>query len=181
MILEERTEMQPHEFLNRLANASRKHVPPAFQAFHHGTRFSLSQLWYGNRDVHYEVWLRPRERRLEIGLHFEADPLTNARLLAAFRAHAHEIHRALGEETRIEDWDKGWARVWEPVSLAPLDGEFLERVASRVAAYIDALEPILRDALPADFAWKEPDARTAHDILPRSRRSARRRARGRAT
>jgi len=119
------------------------------------------QLWSGNRAIHYEAWIRSRAGAIEIGLHFEADPLTNARLLAAFRARERAVRDALGEETRIEEWDKGWTRVWEPIALAELDDPFLDRVASRLANYVNALEPILREELPADVPWAEPRRRPA--------------------
>lgn len=115
----------------------------------------MAQLWSGNKQLHYEAWIRERLGVIEVGLHFEADALTNARLLAAFRAHEREIRRALGSEARIEGWDKGWARVWEPIELAPLDKTFLERVGRRIVAYVDALEPVLRAELPSDVAWSE--------------------------
>ena len=123
----------------------------------HATAWSyMAQLWSGNKQLHYEAWIRERLGVIEVGLHFEADALTNARLLAAFRARERAIRRALGAEVRIEAWDKGWARVWEPVALATLDRTFLDRVGQRIAAYARALEPILRAELPADAAWTEP-------------------------
>src|SRR2546428_11629227 len=106
-------------------------------SFRSATRFALAQIWSGNPAIHYEAWIRSSEDAIEIGLHFEADPLTNARLLAAFRAHERPVHRALGDDARIEEWDKGWARVWEPIALAELDDAYLERVASRLAACIN--------------------------------------------
>ena len=148
--------LSPGDFLRRVPDAVRPQLPAALSSFRSTTRFSLAQLWYGNKLLHYEVWIRTRERRLELGLHFEADPLTNARLLAAFHSHERSVHRALGDEASIEPWDKGWARIWEPVALPTLDGSFLARIAERVAAYVTALEPMLRDELPADVAWTQP-------------------------
>jgi len=116
----------------------------------------MAQLWSGNKQLHYEAWIRERLGVIELGLHFEADALTNARLLAAFRARERAIRRAIGPEVRIEGWDKGWARVWEPVELATLDAPFLERIGVRIAAYVSTLEPVLRAELPADVAWTEP-------------------------
>ena len=115
----------------------------------------MAQMWSGNKQLHYEAWIRERLAVIELGLHFEADALTNARLLAAFRARERAIRRALGAEVRIEGWDKGWARVWEPIELATLDEAFLERVGARIAAYVNALEPVLRAELPSDVAWSE--------------------------
>jgi hypothetical protein len=115
----------------------------------------MAKLWSGNRQLHYEVWMRERLGVIELGLHFEADALTNARLIAAFRARERTIRRSLGEDVRIETWDRGWARVWEPMTLVTLDRAFLERVGGRIAAYVTALEPLLRAEVPADVAWSE--------------------------
>jgi hypothetical protein len=119
----------------------------------------MAKLWSGNRELHYEAWIRDRLGVIELGLHFEADALTNARLLAAFRAHERTIRRSLGDDVRIETWDRGWARVWEPVALVPLDREFLDRIGGRICAYVTALEPLLRAEVPADVTWREPTAR----------------------
>jgi hypothetical protein len=105
--------------------------------------------------LHYEAWIRDRLAVIEVGLHFEADALTNARLLAAFRARERTVRRALGPHVRVESWDKGWARVWEPVPLATLDQVFLDRIGMRIGAYVSALEPLLRTELPSDVAWSE--------------------------
>src|SRR5438046_10725851 len=102
----------------------------------------MDQSWSGNKQLRYEAWIRHRLDVIEVGLHFEADPLTNARLLAAFRAHERAIRRALGREVRIETWDRGWARVWEPVPLATLEGTFLEHVGARMAACITPVAPL---------------------------------------
>jgi len=142
--------------------------------FHAATRFSLAQIWYGNRALHYETWIRGRLGVIEIGLHFEADELTNARLLAAFGARRQAVRRALGDDVRIEDWDRGWARVWEPISLGALDDALLTRLGDRLAAYIDALEPILRDELPAGVAWAETGPRKAQRARAGSRAKQRR-------
>jgi hypothetical protein len=116
----------------------------------------MAQIWSGNRLLHYELWMRDRMRVLEIGLHFEADPLTNARLLAAFRARERSVRRALGSATRIESWDKGWTRVWEPVALEALDERFQQEIAARLGRYVKTLEPILRSEVPAGVEWSEP-------------------------
>ncbi|TMG42822.1 MAG: hypothetical protein E6H91_16800 [Chloroflexi bacterium] len=133
----------------------------------------MAQLWFGNPQLHYEVWMRSRIGGIELGLHFEADSLTNARLFAEFKARDPAIRDDLDDDARIETWDKGWARIWEPVPLGTLDDEFLERLASRMTAYITVLEPILLDELPSDVAWSETRGRTAHRApLERARSSA---------
>ena len=128
-------------------------VPEALGEIRHQDRGWQAKWWFGNPALHYEATPRVREKAVEIGLHFEADPLTNARLLAAFRAHAKAIARQLGA-VRIDEWDRGWARVWEPIALSkPLGVENATAVGKRLARYITVLEPILRDELPGDVEW----------------------------
>ena len=130
-----------------------------------------AKAWYGNVDLHYEIWVRSRLRVVELGLHFEADDLTNARLLAAFGARARDVKRGLGTDARIEEWDKGWARVWEPISLELPDAALRDRVTARFSGYIRTLEPMLRDELPSDVAWKiAPPRRAAKTTSSRASR-----------
>lgn len=158
----------PRTYLRAVDAAVRADVPAALGEIRHQDRGWQAKWWYGNPALHYEATPRVREKAIEIGLHFEADPLTNARLLAAFRAHAKLIDRQLGE-VRIEEWDRGWARVWEPIALSkPLGVENGTAVGKRLALYISVLEPILRDELPGDVEW-------SLEAIPRRRRRPARR------
>ena len=130
----------------------RAEVPADLGAFQWNANNWQAKAWFGNRALHYEIWVRTKV--VEIGLHFEADALTNARLLGAFRAHAKEVKRGLGAEARIEEWDKGWTRVWEPFGLEKLEPAFAERIQTRFVDYVRVLEPIVREELPNDVAWK---------------------------
>lgn len=112
----------------------------------------LIKLYYGNADLHYEASHRPKLGVVEIGLHFEADDLTNARLLGAFRGHERAIKREL-PNARFEEWDRGWTRIWESVACPRLDAAVRDDLAERLARYIAVLEPILRAELPADVPW----------------------------
>ncbi|TMC72704.1 MAG: hypothetical protein E6J15_10655 [Chloroflexi bacterium] len=151
--------LDPSTFLRGVIRRVDEGIPADFPAFHSTAHSYMAQMWSGNKQLHYEAWLRERLAVIEVGLHFEADALTNARLLAAFQARDRAIRRTLGAEVRIESWDKGWARVWEPVELAELDRDFLELIGARVAAYVEALEPVLRAEVPSDVAWTEPRRR----------------------
>jgi len=146
--------MQPSECLRRVGTLVRERLPSELRAFRYESISFQSKLWYGNKDLHYEIWSRERLGTIEIGLHFEADPLTNARLLAAFGANAKAIRRAL-TDARIEEWDRGWARVWEPLPHRKADESLAQELAERIAAYVTTLEPILRRELPSDVAWSE--------------------------
>lgn len=145
--------MEPRTSLRAIDAAVRAGVPKALGEIQYQGRGSLAKWWYGNQALHYESTLRSRQNSIEIGLHFEADELTNARLLAAFRAHSKTIARRLGD-ARIEEWDRGWARVWEPIALTEPPGvRHGTAIGKRIAAYVSVLEPILRDELPADVKW----------------------------
>jgi hypothetical protein len=167
--------MKPGECLRRVGPLVRKRVALDLREFHFESIAFMAKLWYGNKDLHYEIWSRARLGTFEIGLHFEADPLTNARLLGAFAANSKPIRRALAD-ARIEEWDRGWARVWEPIPHRKPDEQLASELAGRIAAYVTALEPILRRELPSDVAWSEPAARPARvtgGVRSRASRSAR--------
>jgi len=152
--------MQSAECLRRVRPLVRERLPAELREFQWESFSFQSKLWYGNKALHYEIWPRERLGTIEIGLHFEADPLTNARLLAAFAANTKAIGRALAD-ARIEEWDRGWARVWEPLPHRRPDEQLASELAERIAAYVTALEPILCRELPSDVAWSEPTARPA--------------------
>ena len=162
--------MQPGECLRRVQLLVRARVPVDLRDFHWNAASFQAKLWYGNQDLHYEIWRRERLGTIEIGLHFEADPLTNARLLAAFTASAKGIRRALAG-ARIEEWDRGWTRVWEPLPHRKPDEGLASELADRIAAYVTTLEPILRRELPSDVAWAEPAAAVRAKAAVRSRAS----------
>ena len=149
--------MRIGECLKRVRPLIRERLSDDLRDFSWEASF-LAKLWFGNHALHYEITPRERVGAIEIGLHFEADPLTNARLLAAFDANAKTVRRALAD-ARIEQWDRGWCRVWEPLPYRPPDAELSKELASRLAAYVTALEPILRRELPSDVAWTEPGAK----------------------
>lgn len=145
--------MEPRTYLRAVDAAVRASTPAALGDVQHQNRGWQAKWWFGNPALHYEATPRVRTKVVEIGLHFEADELTNALLLAAFRAHAKPIAKALGG-VRIEEWDRGWSRIWEAVPLAePLGTRNGTEIGRRIAAYIAVLEPMLRDELPADVEW----------------------------
>ena len=151
--------MQRRDFLRAVLDRVRADLPPALGAFRAEPRNSIGKLWHGNRALHYECAIHLREGNLEVGLHFEADPLTNARLLGRFRARERGLRRRLGAGVRVEEWDRGWARVWEAHPAAGLDEALCAEFAVRMACYVTVLEPILRAELPADVSWRPASPR----------------------
>lgn len=136
-----------------MLDAALRVAPKRLGPYHVSRRAVIGQIYTGNPALHYEVWRRPRLGVTELGLHFEADALTNARLLGAFQAREAEVRATLGSEPCLEHWDKGWTRIYETRALSD-DSSETNTCARRLAAYIAALEPILRDELPAEVEWR---------------------------
>jgi hypothetical protein len=112
----------------------------------------MVKLWFGNKDLHYECGVYLQRKVVELGLHFESDTFTNQLLLGAIRVRAKTIAKKL-PAARIETWDKGWARVWEPIPLEKFDERYSTQLTNTFAKYVRVLEPILEDSLPADVRW----------------------------
>ena len=119
---------------------------------HHLALSYQVKLWSGNKDLHYECGVFPQRKVIELGLHFESDAMTNLQLLGAFKARSKAIARKL-PTARIEAWDKGWTRVWESIPLARFDEAYSALVTKRLARYIEVLEPMLEDDIPAAVRW----------------------------
>jgi hypothetical protein len=139
---------RPREFLSALPELVRPKLPPELGGFSAQQRFALVQLWFESRRVHYEVWFHRRIDRLEVGLHFEADPATNQHLLEHFDANLIVAKAEISERVEAEPWDRGWARVYEMLPLEPLDERYMHRVAEKLARFIVVLEPLREDAKP---------------------------------
>lgn len=140
--------MRVNEFLHLVAEDARSLLPAKRRGFQARTRFTLIQLYYSRRTIHYEVWVRGKERLLEIGLHFEADKATNARLLDYFSARAFEIKDTLGDQVDIEQWTSTWTRIHLLTPYQRLDPETAAAAAKRLAEMIETLQPMLDAALP---------------------------------
>jgi hypothetical protein len=121
---------------------------------HHLATGWMVKVWFGNKDLHYECGVYLHRKVVELGLHFESDAFTNQLLLGAIRTRAKTVARRL-PTARIESWDKGWARVWEPIPLQKFDERFSADLTRTLAKYVRVLEPILEDSLPADVRWSK--------------------------
>ena len=134
-------------FFGGLPPALRPLLPRPLQRFKSVQRFSwLVQVYYDDPMLHYEVWHLGRDRgKLEIGLHFESrDRTTNERMLGGFSRHMLEVKQLLGDQFEAEPWDRGWTKVYETRPLQPLDQDFLNSVARRLAEVIEVLQPIYK-------------------------------------
>lgn len=136
--------MRSHEFFGALPDAARPLLPRHLQNFSVNRRSWLVQLYYTIPQLHYEVWnLGDRRGKLEIGLHFESrQPAENERLLRGFQAHLFEIKAELGESVEAEQWDRGWAKVYEVIPREPFTPDYLNRAAARLVQMIGVMQPI---------------------------------------
>jgi hypothetical protein len=138
--------MRVNEFLRLVARDTQTRLPPRWRGFHTRTRFTLVQVYYAKRTLHYEVWVRGKERLIEIGLHFESDRETNTALLEYFSARAFEIKEALGEAVEVEQWTASWTRVHQLMPYEKLDEATAQVTAQRLAQMIEILQPMLERA-----------------------------------
>jgi hypothetical protein len=135
--------MRIQQFQVALVDKTRKKLPRALKNFEPRSFFSIVKLSYRNPKLHYEVWVRGKERLIEIGLHLEADKSTNDALLTYFNSHALEIHDELGSRVEIEQWTNSWSRVHEVVPYESLNADLVDHLAAKLAKMITVLEPML--------------------------------------
>ena len=107
-------------------------------------RSNLAKFWFTPpATVHYELWLHHGRNLIELGLHFEDKPELNARLYAYFSGCTLEIQEELGDSIWVEEWDKGWTRLYEVRRMYPLTEEKVADTAARICELIQALQPHL--------------------------------------
>lgn len=136
--------MRVNEFLDGVVTATRAELPTQWRRFRTWKRYTLVQLYFQRRTIHYEVWIRGKERLLEIGLHCESDRATNAALLAQLSACLFEIKDALGDQVEVEQWTSTWTRAHQLMPYEKLDDATICAVSARLAQMIQVLEPIVQ-------------------------------------
>jgi hypothetical protein len=138
--------IQLSKLVRLVPEAARDHLPAGLRKFRVSLMPWLSQIYYDDRLIHYElVKLPPRfgENRLEIGLHFESkDRELNLRLLAGFSRHLFDIRAALNDDWWAEIWDRGWTKVYTTMHYTRLDEELVSDLGQRMARSITVLHPI---------------------------------------
>src|SRR5512146_1694344 len=107
--------MRIQQFQVSLVEQTRKQLPRTLRNFDARSFFTIVKLSYTRPKIHYEVWVRGKERLIEIGLHFEADKETNDALLAYFNERTLQVHAALGPRIEMEQSTNSWSRVHEVV------------------------------------------------------------------
>lgn len=134
-------------FLSQVADELPSHLPPGLRAFSAERWGRFYKVWYGaEKKIHFEVQFL-RNGRLEIGLHLEADPETNARLASTLERKDGAIRRGLGDRVAFGSHGRGWRSVAETWSGGDMRGEeAATEAASRLAEYVVTLAPLLRPA-----------------------------------
>lgn len=146
------------EFFAAVVAEVRSALPAELAGFRHRANPMLLKIDYGNERVHYEVWTDGARGRVEIGLHFEDGPASTLAYLAFFDARIVEIKHALGPEVELERWTASWGHLFESAPLGRLDRGFARSVASRLAAQIATLQPMVVEAdVPAEERRESPD------------------------
>jgi len=138
--------MLPYQFLRRLTEAVRPHLPDRGEPLHLEPHGRLLKIWYGaDKAIHYEVWVHERTVQLELGLHCEASPERNAQTRHGLSFYLFDLKVALGSGVELEEWDRGWVRLYETHPLYPLDELRLTEFAERVGLFIRTVQPIYEE------------------------------------
>lgn len=133
-------------FVKLVPEAAREFLPPELRKFRVTALPWLSQLYYDDKLIHYElVKLPPRfgENRLEIGLHFESkNHGLNDHLLAGFSRYLFEVRDALGDDWWAERWDRGWTKLYTTCEYSVIDDDYVQATAQVMARAIKVLHPL---------------------------------------
>jgi hypothetical protein len=137
------------DFFDDTVERLRPRLPADLVGFRSKANPILLKLDFGNERVHYEVVPDGARGHIEVGLHFEDGPVSTAAYLAWFDRHIVELKHGLGAEVELERWTGSWGRLYELHPLGRLDAVEAERIATRLAAFIVALQPLVEAAAVA--------------------------------
>ncbi len=135
--------MRIQNFQVSLVDNTRKLLPRALRKFDARSFFSIVKLSYKQPRIHYEVWVRGKERLIEVGLHFEADKATNDAMREYFDSRAPDVMLELGPHVEIEQWTNSWSRVHEVVPYSELDDALVKQLAQKLARMMTVLQPMV--------------------------------------
>ena len=119
-------------------------LPFELRGFEHRRQGRLTKFHYGHSSTHFETAHHPGSGRMEIGLHFEGDAELNQAAFDFFRSRMVEIKGAL-PEAELEPWDRGWSRLYETIPGPGLSSHLADTTATRLAAQITTLQPLLNE------------------------------------
>ena len=136
--------LRPAMFLREVEGEMRRRYRDDGRKLSTHLRSRLAQFWFGaDRTIHYEVWIHERTAQIELGLHFESTASRNRELYRRFDAELLSIQSILGDSIWVEEWERGWSRIYETQPLWPLDSARVITTSDRLAEMITTLQPIL--------------------------------------
>jgi hypothetical protein len=136
--------LRPQKFIKLTSERTRALGAELYPDLRFNVRGHLFQCWRGASGAnHYEVWLHVRLDRIELGAHFEGPSADNQSYYDYLDAHLLEIQAQLGPQIWLENWDHGWVRLYETVTMLPLDSIKVEDVAQRLCEIIKVVQPLL--------------------------------------
>jgi hypothetical protein len=142
-----RTELKPAAFLQTVVRRVQGELALLRPDLRTSARSRLAKLWFGtDGSIHYEVWVHDRTAKLELGFHCESTPEYNRLLYKEFDLCLIEIQARLGPAFWLEEWDRGWIRLYETHPLWPLYEARVEEIAFRLMEVIDTIQPIFEEA-----------------------------------
>lgn len=134
----------PGTFLREVERDMRRRYQDDSRKLSTHLRSRLVQFWFGaDRAIHYEVWIHERLAQIEIGLHFESRVRRNRELYRLFDGELLSIQAVLGDSIWLEEWERGWSRIYETQPLWPLDSARIITTSDRLAEMIATFQPIL--------------------------------------
>ena len=141
--------MKIQQFLREMPELLRSQLPAELQSFSTlGPTGSLIKFHFGNRRIHYEVWVQRRARLVEVGLHFEGDRAANLAWLEALAPRLPELRHLLGPEVEAEHWTETWTRIHQEMPLENLEEDSLLEVSACLARLMRALQPLVEQEAP---------------------------------
>ena len=138
--------MRIKDFLNLVYDGLPDQLSKQLRDHDWRVRWSLLQVYFEKPSIHYEVWVQRKNRRIELGLHFECEREESYRWAEALAHRSVEIQAQLGQNVELEEWTKSWTRLHETVHMeTDLSEALAADLAQRLARYIEVLEPILNE------------------------------------
>lgn len=140
--------LTPAKFMSAVGGAAVDALQDAGYIFQAQARGRLVKLWSGDdSSVHYEIAVHERSGQLEIGLHLEGPADQNLALYQGFERCLLDFQAELGPGFWLEQWDRGWVRLYETEPLWPLDTVRVASVAERLVQLVTVVEPVYQALL----------------------------------
>ena len=146
MVWQDQRAVRIRDFLTLVYDSVPEQLPQSLREHQWRVRWSLLQVYFDQANIHYELWVQKKARRIEIGLHFECEREESYRWAEVLSHRAVEIQAQLGQKVELEEWTKSWTRLHETIHMeTDLSESLAADIAERLARYIEVLEPILHE------------------------------------